>query len=264
MAKITLFKSRAHRMFRVIQTISLMVLLTSLSLIAETADRQKITFAFFDDPNTSATMKYTELVYTDAFYRLNIDFSYAVFPSIRASKMADLGRVDGEPGRVAAYGQKHPNLIRIDESLGSIAISAYIHDPSININSWKDTQNQTYNIEYYRGIAIAKQRLSQYVNDNWLTDSSSPSESLRKLLRGRIDIYIGTKELTTELLATAAFVNSNILITSTLEEFLFYGYLHKSHSDLAIKLAEIFRQMKSEGKLKDYQIQAKQFIQQQK
>lgn len=87
---------------------------------------------------------------------------------------------------------------------------------------------------------------------------------MRKLLRGRIDIYIGTKELTTELLATAAFVNSNILITSTLEEFLFYGYLHKSHSDLAIKLAEIFRQMKSEGKLKDYQIQAKQFIQQQK
>ncbi|NRD72430.1 hypothetical protein HQQ94_04050 [Shewanella sp. VB17] len=248
-------------MHLIVKFINVMILLLSLILAAEAADKQKITFAFMADPNASLPMKWAELVYTDAFSRLNIDFSYKIMPAIRASKMIDLGKIDGEPIRWSTYSDSHPSLIRIEYPLGSGSINAYTYDPSIKIDSWEDIQKQEYKVEYYRGIAIAKLRLSQYVAADRLTDSSSPAESLRKIIRGRIDIYIGSKALTTSLLATPEFTNSHILMIAKLEEILSYGYLHSSHSDLAVKLVDVFRQMKSEGKFKNYQIQATKFIQ---
>ncbi|NRD72326.1 hypothetical protein HQQ94_03525 [Shewanella sp. VB17] len=236
------------------------LLLTISSFMVHTSERQQITFAFFNDPNSNLYAKWITLVYTDAFSQLDIDFAYSVMPALRASNMVDLGKVDGEPIRVANYATKHPNLVRIEEPLITANLSVFTYDPSIVIHSWKDLQNSQYNVEYYRGMSLAHQRLSQYIKPNRLSDSSSPAQSLRKLLRGRIDVYIDTDLLTKELLASPEFSNSHIQMVAKLEAFSSYGYLHQRHTELAIQLAGVLRQMKSENKLNAYFKQAKQSI----
>ncbi|WP_254303989.1 hypothetical protein [Shewanella sp. VB17] len=232
-------------------------LFISFSATSQATEKKHITFAFYTDPNTNLYGKWADLIYTDAFSRLGIDFSYVVLPAIRASKMADLGRVDGEGGRIGTYVEQHPNLIRIDEPIVDGSLSAYAHNPAIKIQSWQDIQNSQYKVEYYRGMALAHQLLPKYVPQDRLTNSSTPGESLRKMLRDRIDIYIDSNLLTRELLQTPEFIDKNIKMIAILETTSTYGYLHKRHSELAIKLADVFRQMKSEGKFKDYFQQAK-------
>ncbi|NRD74271.1 transporter substrate-binding domain-containing protein [Shewanella sp. VB17] len=239
---------------------NLMVLFCLLILITTDAASRKMTFAFIVDPNTNIHAKWTELIYIEAFSRLNIDFEYVILPAIRASRMSDLGRVDGEGGRVVNYDAEHINLIRIAEPIFVSSIRAYTHNSSIEIHSWNDIKNSQYKIEYYRGSHLIHDRLTQYVTPDRLSHSSSPSESLRKLLRGRIDIYIETEQLLAELLTAPEFVGANIKILNQLEDTSIYGYLHKNHHELAPKLAQVFRRMKAEGIFDQYFIKAKQLI----
>ncbi|NRD74954.1 hypothetical protein HQQ94_17375 [Shewanella sp. VB17] len=224
------------------------------------ANEKNITLSFFIDPDTNIHMKWSELIYSEALTRLNIKFSYIVLPAIRASLMADLGKIDGEIVRGETYGDEHPNLIRIEEPITVVNLSAFAHDSTISLSSWEAVKNSHYKIEYYRGQHLAGQRLSQYVSADRLTNSSSPTQSLRKLLRGRIDVYIGTEQIATGLLATPEFIDSDIKMLTRLESISAYGYLNKRHSDLAITLADVFKQMKSEGKFDAYYHQAQQYI----
>ena len=79
-------------MYRTFQLASLILLLVNVNIMAQTTDKQEITLAYYVDPNSNLYGKWTELIYTDAFARLDIIFTYSVMPAIRASRMADLGR----------------------------------------------------------------------------------------------------------------------------------------------------------------------------
>ncbi|NRD75797.1 hypothetical protein HQQ94_21780 [Shewanella sp. VB17] len=236
------------------------IILATISITAHTADKQHIKLAFIADPSTNLYMKFSELVYIDAFNRLNIDVSFIVLPPLRASNMADLGKIDGEIARHKKYSDAHPNLIRINEPLFNSALSAFTINPAIKIKSWGDIKNSQYKVEYYRGVEVAQQRLSQLVPASDLTDSSYPINSLRRLLRGRIDIYIDAPTIVNALLVTPEFTDKNIQLIATLEEGEVYSYLHKQHAEVAIKLAQTFKVMKSEGVFAAYLEQAKQFM----
>ncbi|NRD75458.1 hypothetical protein HQQ94_19985 [Shewanella sp. VB17] len=245
-------------MYRKFQLASLLLLL--VNAMAQATDKQEITLAYYVEPNSNLYGKWTELIYTDAFARLDIVFTYRVMPAIRASKMADLGRVDGEAARTLTYEAEHTNLVRIKEPIMLTNISAFTHNPAISVNSWDDIKNSQYKVEYYRGVVIAHQRLSSHSHLENVTDSSVPINSLRKLIRGRIDVYIDVAALIKELLLSPEFSNEHIQMVTTLEEFKVYGYLHKRHTALAIKLAEVFHKMKSEGLFEVYFNQARDFI----
>ena len=240
--------------------ITFIIILSCFSFIVQTADKQQITLALITDPNTNLYGKWGVLIYNEAFSRLNINGSYIVLPALRASNTADSGKIDGEMGRGEWYAKKHPNLIRIEEPLFNSNLSAFVVNPSIKIQSWDDIKAGQYKVEYYRGIALAQQRLTQRVPQNNLTDSSNPINSLRLLQRGRIDIYIGVSLIVNELLVTPEFIDKNIHLVAILEEGKIYGYLHHRHEKMASKLAETFQQMKSEGLFNVYLEQARQFI----
>lgn len=245
-------------MHRKVKLINLIFLVAMLTITAQADD--DITLSFIIDPNTNLYMKWSELIYLEAFTRLNINFSYVVLPAVRASLMADLGKIDGETLRVTNYGNDHPNLIRIEEPILNANLSAFAYDSTIKISSWEELANSHYKIEYHRGEFLTKKRLSGLVNLERLTDSSTPSESLRKLLRARIDVYIVVEQIVTSLLASPEFIDSNIKLLTSLEKQPSYGYLNKRHSALAIKLADVLRAMKSEGKFDIYYNQAQTYI----
>lgn len=229
--------------------------------VSATAESKPIiTMAFYDDPNHNFYFKFAELLYTDAFSRLGYDFTYQVVPAIRASIMADTGKVDGEPGRVFDYADKYQNLIRIEEPIFEDDLHTYFVDPTISIKHWDDLNNTHYKVEYYRGIFRAEQKLKHLIPKDNLTTSSYPLSSLRKLQHNRIDIYIDSKVGTSSLLTLPEFSSKPILAGASLEQANIYCYLHKRHAKLAPTLVATFKQMKQEGLIEHYFIQARNLM----
>ncbi len=108
---------------------------------------------------------------------------------------------------------------------------------------------------------VAKDGLTALIPPDRLTTSSHPSQSLKKLLHGRIDLYIDIDLRIRPLLQTPEFKNKKLKIAGELEAFDHYAFLHQRHAKLALKLAEVIRQMKSEKPPELYLKEAIQVLQ---
>ncbi|MFB2639581.1 hypothetical protein ACE02P_16240 [Shewanella bicestrii] len=221
-----------------------------------TADMPVISMAFYEDPKDNLYFRLGELIYTEAFARLGYRFSYQVVPPMRASLMADSGKIDGEPARVFSYGLKFKNLIRIEEPVIETKLIAYGIHPDMQIQDWASLLNHPYRIEYYRGIFYIEQKLEGLVPQDRITTSSSPVNSFRRMLRDRIDIYIDTEAIGEQVLKYTEFQHSKIHPVGELDYLISFGYLHKRHKALAAKLSTTLKQMKQEGLFEQYRQQA--------
>ena len=230
------------------------------SQVEQTSEQDPIVLAVFIDPNTNVEAKWVELIYQTAFARLGRKVQLLVVPAARASLMADAGKVDGEAGRVANYGEQHPNLIRVEEPIlaGDLAVFATTAQP--HIREWSDLDDTELRVEYYRGIFLADQKLHEHIRPENLSDSSNPVNSLRKLLRNRIDLYIDSSFIINPLLITPEFIGQPIAQIATLETTINFGFLHKRHKALATQLAIELRHLKQEGQMASLLSQAQALV----
>ena len=233
---------------RAFQVVIICVMMGAAPVVAQ----DSITLAFYGHPDEAPVYRWGELIYAEAFKRLGVKFGFQVLPPIRASLMANAGVVDGEIGRIESYGREHPNLIRVEVSVATEKILAIVKDPAYVIEDWESLRGSTYRVEFFRGIAKTKQHLKGLVDPAQLSESSNPVYSLNKLHYGRIDVFIGSELRLVPLLETPAVKPFKLRIAGALDEVQVYPYLHKRHAALAIKLAEVLRQMKSEGLIQKY------------
>lgn len=223
---------------------------------------QKVTFAFWQAPSEAVVWRWAELVYSDAFSRLGIQFDYIVYPPARASIMANCGDIDGEPARIKSYGDLYPNLIRVDEVVSSNKVAAYAVTPGIVLEGWESLSGTDYRVEYYLGMAFAKSKLTGLVAPDRLSSISVERLGLKKLILKRTDLYIDSMTRIEPLLSSAEFSGSGVYVAGIMMDLSGYPYLHKRHSLLVPKLADVLKQMKAEGAISRYLKQAKQELQQ--
>lgn len=131
---------------------SLALVIVTVILMPLQAVRAADTFtmAFFESPDREPLFQFAVLVYTEAFQRLGREFRYEVYPVKRCGVLANTGEVDGEPGRVRDYNQAFPNLIRVEEPIVDVKMTAFAVDPSINLNGWESLQGTDYTENNYR------------------------------------------------------------------------------------------------------------------
>jgi ABC-type amino acid transport substrate-binding protein len=177
--------------------------------------------------------------------------------------MLDSGTVDGEGIRMAGYEQTHPNAVMVTEPIVSTTLIAIAKDPAIQLETWEDLQDTNYRVDYYRGIAPAERILPNVVKAENLSAVSEPVQAFKKLVAGRVDVYVDLDGTIMALLQLPEFQNSGIRVLDVKEEIFNYPYLHKRHADLAPKLAEALKQMKAEGLFEQYMQQAQQEFAQQ-
>ncbi|NNF99545.1 MAG: hypothetical protein HKM93_09220 [Desulfobacteraceae bacterium] len=96
-------------------------------------------------------------------------------------------------------------------------------------------------------MAIVKKRLSVVVKPEKLSTVNQPVHGLKKLMNRRIDVYIDSDKQVLSLLALPEFKDSGLRIVAELESIASYPYLHKKHAELAPRLAEVLKEMKSMG-----------------
>ena len=207
-------------------------------------------------PENSCRAKWYTLVYSEAFRRLGWELEFRQYPLKRGAYLANKGEVDGEPGRVADFNTMYPNLIRVNEPLWTVRISAYTIDKKIRLHNWGSLRNRGFRVNYTRGIKKCEEMLPQVVKAGMLEAVNGDSQGLRKLLKDRTDIYVGLESVIIPLLKNEAFAGFPINKAGLLGEFGVYGFLHKKHKQIVPKLETVLRAMKEEGLLEQYGVQA--------
>lgn len=197
-------------------------------------------------------------IYVEAFRRLGVPLEFAVFPTRRLSAELDQGHVDGEPVRVYGYADTHPNLVRVEESALDVVFALYTTNPELRLNRLEDLAGTGWIGEYRRGVAFCETILKQRLPAARLSDVAATDQGLRKLLAQRTDFYCDIDNMVLTALALPEFkgvtrVRRLLDLGSPLP---LYPYLHKKHAALAPRLAAALKQMKAEGLIERYRVDA--------
>lgn len=205
-------------------------------------------------PEDSPLYKWTSLIYSEVFRRLNIEFNYLYFPLKRASEEVNSGRFDGEPARIFDYGRSYPDLIRVEESVFDFRVVAMASDPAINnLNGWESLKGKGFFVEYPRGMLICEQNLKAVVTAGRLASVNETRQGLLKLAAGRIDLYVDDINSIFPVLAAGPdSLDNDVHVAGVMHEAPLYMFVHKKHKELVSEIEGILRDMKAEGLIELY------------
>lgn len=196
------------------------------------------------------------LIYTEALRRLGYRLDYRPYPAKRSSMVSDSGEVDGEINRVAEYSQLHPELVKVPVPHFTIHFAAYAARPLVLGNGWQALKQTEYRVEYRSGVALPGAQLPLVVPPERLTVANSSLLGMRKLQVGRSDIFIEVEAVADAVLTTEEFRGTTIRKIALMNSAEVYAHLHKRHADLAQKLGQVLADMKKEGLIEKYRLQA--------
>ena len=203
-------------------------------------------------PNTEMLGKWVELIFTEAFRRIDLELEYRQYPPKRCGVMANTGQVAGELGRPAGYEKTYPNLVRVEEPSLSTYYAAYVTDPDIQLDGWESLKGTDYKVEHLRGATHSMQKLPEVVTADNLSEVNEVIHGLKKLRAGRTNVFVIPSNMVDPLLAVDPSF-SGIRKAGIMETVHMYPYVHKSRADLAPKLAEALKDIKAEGLIEQYQ-----------
>lgn len=205
------------------------------------------------DPATYAN-RWSKLVFQEAFRRLGVAVQIVNYPLARRTMMMDAGEIDIDGGRVHAYGEAHPNLVRVEEPFVEYSFGLYTANPVLRLHSLDDMRKSNWQVEYRRGILFCETILKPLLPVDRLSDISNEEQGINKLLAGRTDLYCDLDYPVRDVLSAPGFTGAaRIRRVLGLGTIPIYLYMQRKHAELALRLAETFKKMKAEGLIEAYQ-----------
>lgn len=187
-----------------------------------------------------------DIVVGEAFRRSGLELSLIRVPPERGLKNANEGIDDGDLNRIAGLEKLYPNLVRVPEKSFDMIFVAFAlkpgpNNPEIEIDGWQSLK--PYIVGLIKGWKILERNVPAgtdvvYVND---------SEQLFTLLeKGRIDIALYSRLMGLDVIQRRRMTGVTDLSPPLASREMFI-YLHKSHRDLAPRIAKALAALKSEG-----------------
>lgn len=211
---------------------------------------------FDEDPKIYGTI-WGLLIYQEAFKRMGIPLVPGFYHLARRAALADEGVIDGEGGRVHGYGAAHPNLVRVEESIINVSFALYTANPELRLKRIEDLSASSVRVEYRRGLQLCENMLKPLLPPERLSNVTSELQGLQKLLAGRTDVYCDIESIVKQGLTAVELKGAtSIRKIFTIGNLETYPYLHKKRADLAPRLAATLKQMKAEGLVEKYRLQA--------
>ena len=241
----------------------LLVLLSGLSYAdssgteSSTPTGVKITLVLPRKPDNFLA-KWLNMIYSEAFRRLDMEFVYKYTSPKRCTRLSDSGKVDGELWRVYDYNSMHPNLVRVEESPFSNRFCAYATASDIELDGWESLRNTDYKIDYRRGQKKTHEKLPSIVRKKNLEMINHWNHGLKRLILGRSDIYVDIEWTINDALKSDEFRHSDIHVVGVMETVSSHAFLHKKHKDLVPKLSAVLKEMKNEGLIEKYRAMAEE------
>lgn len=214
------------------------------------------TMAADAEPGTY-TRRWADLIYTEAFRRLGIPVQVANYTLARRTAMAEEGLIDGEVSRIQAYGDAHPELIRIDVPVMDFTFSLFAVKPELRLQRVEDLAAPNIVAEYRRGVLMCENTLKKFVPPERLSDVPASDQGVKKLAAGRTDVFCDIDLYVRQALNSPELKDvANVRKLFNIASVPTYPYLNRKHADLAPRLTAVLKQMKAEGLLDAYPRQA--------
>lgn len=227
--------------------------MVALSGVGHAAPPSPLIVGSDDDPNSYANT-WSKLFFAEAFRRLDTPIQINNYPLARRNALVDAGTIDIDGGRVFAYGQAHPHLIRVEEPFIEYNFALFTANPALLPANLEAVRSSDWLVEYRRGILFCERSLKPLLPPARLSDISSEEQGVNKLLAGRTDLYCDLDYVVRQVLALPQFKDATrvrkVLSLGTLPIYL---YLQPRHADLAPRLSAVIKAMKAQGLIDAYQ-----------
>lgn len=209
-----------------------------------------------DASPSSLAYRLTLLIGQEAFRRLGATMEITNMPLGRRNALVEAGAIDGEMARIYSYGDAHPELVRVEESIMDFTFSLFTSQPGLQIQQLSDLPAHTAT-EFRRGILMCENKLRPIVAPEHLSTVTATEQGLKKLLAGRTDVYCDIATFVEDVRLSGTLKDANrvrkLLDVATVPT---YPYVYKKHAALAPRLAAVLKQMKAQGLFAVYRKQA--------
>lgn len=230
--------------------VTLLAIVIMVCCLGETATAaEKIVMTVQFPPDQLMLGKWVQLIYTEAFQTLGLEMECVFYPIKRGDALVENGEVDGALSRPFDYATVYTNLIRVEEPAPVDKLAALAKDATLQLNGWESLKGTPYTIDHLRGFVLAEINLPKVVVANQIGIVDEWIQGLKKLAAGRTDILLIPESIGTQLLKMPEFKDAGIAQVGVMQDVPLYAFLQPKHRDLSIKLADVLKQMKTEGRL---------------
>jgi len=164
-------------------------------------------------------------------------------PGRRGEAMLAIGKIDGEFGRVKAYGIRHPESVRVEEPFNVSQTRIFTRQQQ-DIGNWQSLTSFARTVSYKRGVFLYQQRLEALRPAIQLHDVQSEAACLQVVLARHSDACVfddGGVSTEAQHLLKQGYSSASV------EDLPLYIYLDKKHAALAVPLAATAKRMLTRG-----------------
>lgn len=185
-----------------------------------------------------------ECLLSEAYSRIGVDVEFKYTPDLRMKRALTKGEIDATGAMLSTFAEGLNNVVKVPALLGNIDIYAVSTDKNMVINSVEDLNN--YKVACLRG---SSEKFASILGcDNWFYEVSDLTQAFKMMDKGRVDVVLAD-QYTGRMGADLNGVD-HIYFSSSLFSSPAYHYLNSKHSDLAPRLAQVFRDMFKDGSAK--------------
>jgi polar amino acid transport system substrate-binding protein len=171
-------------------------------------------------------------------YQLNIQY----LPAERSLKMSSQGKFDGELFRIAAVGQRYPQLLQVPVALARVELCAFVKaGREHEFGLWQ--QDTTLRIGFVRGFKMAE----LYEVAGHTTIVNTPGQAVQMLQQNKIDLLLEDRQSLLEATAGDEQGANLVRLPDVLATEELFHFVHQQHQHLIPALSEQL-QRQSAGK----------------
>jgi hypothetical protein len=190
--------------------------------------------------------KFMESIYTEIFKELGYELKLEILPPVRLALRTKAGEVDGELVRMSSYGEKNPDLTRVEEDIFKFNLFAYSNNQRDRL---KLKVGSKLKIGYRKGMKVVEDVLSKYLSTLQPKPFTSMKQVIEQLSAERIDYFIGVEKIFDQQILLHNKINSNkIYKLNRIKSDSAHMFLGKKYSHLASKISLKLNKMKLTGR----------------
>lgn len=183
------------------------------------------------------------LILSDIYRGADLNAVITPMPASRANAAAVAGKTDGEVGRIQAYADNNPSLIKVEPAYYYITTTGFAKDGSgIVLNSKEDLKGLSVGV--IRGVAHTAAVTQGHPKTRVVGDAS---QLYKMLAAGRIDIALDAGINGPYMIKKLGL--SGISAVGDLARLDLFAILHPDNAPLADRLSSVISDLKDENKL---------------
>lgn len=188
-------------------------------------------------------------IHQEVFRRLGVLIEIQTVPTARLSMELSSGHIDGDLSRPWAFADSQHNLVRVDESILTVAFALWAVNPKIGLQRLDQLPGTDLTVVFTRGVVECEQSLLALLPANRVMNTTTTVNALNMLHYGRNDLYCGLDLAVLSDAGNAEFAGrpAPIKVLNIGEPIPLYLYLQRKHAALAPQIATILRKMKATG-----------------